>query len=167
MKMSDLIFSESDIEFTIDLFAYYGDGKANTNRVIEELCEYYGVEDKPSNHKLFANKIRTFNPNRKDCTEQYRDRFLMKRKHNLENRHEPDGIYSRHKQKIYDRAVDVLYEKMTPTLAIKVIEAENRFAIQDKAIQLEERIERQCLADDTGDSSFRHGDTELDFQKPQ
>ena len=91
----------------------------------------------------------------------------MKRKHNLENRHEPDGIYSRHKQKIYDRTVDVLYEKMTPTLALKVIEAENRFAIEDKAIQLEERIERQCLADDTGDSSFRHGDTELDLQKPQ
>ena len=162
-----LCFSESDINFTIDLFAYYGDGKANTKRVIEELCEYLGVEDKASNHKLIANKIRTFNPNRKDCTEQYRDRYIMKRKQNLTNRHEPDGIYSRHKQRIYYRAVDVLFEKMTPTHALKVIEAENRFAIENKNLNIQERIERQCLADDTGDSSFRHGDTQLDLRKPQ
>ena len=167
MKNSDLCFSESDIDFTIDLFAYYGGGKPNVKRVIEDLCAYYGVEDKPSNHKLIANKIRTFNPNRKDCTAQYRDRYLMKRKHNLTNRYEPDGIYSRNKQRIYHRAVDVLFEQMTPSLALKVIEAEDRFAIEYKNLTFQERIERQCLADDTGDSSFRHGETEPDSPKPQ
>lgn len=167
MLKQELCFSESDIDFTIDLFAYYGGGKANANRVIEELCEYFGIADNASNHKLLSNKIRTFNPNRKDCTEQHRKRYLMKRTHNLNNRHEPDGIYSRHKQRIYYRAVDVLYEEMTPSLALKVIEAEDRFAIENKNLNLQERIERECLADDTGDSSFRHGETQPDLQQPQ
>ncbi len=167
MLKQELCFSESDIDFTIDLFAHYGDGKANANRVIEELCEYFGIADNASNHKLLSNKIRTFNPNRKDCADQYRKRYLMKRTDNLKNRHEPDGIYSRHKQKIYYRAVDVLYEEMTPALALKVIEAEDRFAIENKNLNLQERIERECLADDTGDSSFRHGETQPDLQQPQ
>ena len=167
MKNSDFSFSESDINFTIDLFAYYGDGKANAKRVIEDLCEYFGVEDKSSNHKLFANKIRTFNPNRKDCTEQHRNRYLMKRNHNLTHRHEPDGILARLKQRAYNRAIDVLCVGMTPTHALKIIEAEDRFAIEYKNLTIQERIERQCLAADTGDSSFRDGETESDSRKPQ
>ena len=167
MKMSDFSFSESDIEFTIELFAYYGEGKANAKLVFGDLCDYLGIADNPSNHKLLSNKIRTFNPNRKDCAEHHRSRYFMKRNHNLTNRHEADGIYSRQKQRIYNCAVEVLCNEMTPTTALKVIEAEDRFAIENKEIQIQERIERQCLADDTGDSSFRHGKTPPVEPKPQ
>ena len=167
MKKSDFSFSESDIDFTIDRFAYYGDGKANAKRVIEDLCEYFGLEGNPSTHKLISNKIRTFNPNRKDCTEQHRNCYLMKRNHNLIHRHEPDGILARQKQRVYNRAVDVLSEKMTPSLALKIVEAEDRFAIEYKNITIQERIERLCLADDTGDSSFRDGEKEPDSREPQ
>lgn len=167
MKMSDLSFSESDIEFTIDLFAYYGEGKANAKLVFADLCDYLGIADNPNNHKLLSNKIRTFNPNRKDCAEHHRSRYYMKRNHNLTNRHEANGIYTRQKQRIYNRATQVLCNEMTPSIALKVIEAEDRFAIENKEIQIQERIERQCLADDTGDSSFRHGETQPDSQKLQ
>ncbi len=167
MKQEDVRFSELDIDFTIDLFAFYGEGKANAKLVLSELCDYFGLEDNHSNHKLLSNKIRTFNPSRKDCTEHYRNRYLMKRTHNLIHRHEPDGILARQKQRVYNRAVDVLSEKMTPSLALKFIEAETRFAIEEKDIQIQERIERQCLAADTGDSSFRDGETEPVEPKPQ
>lgn len=160
MLKQELCFSESDIDFTIDLFAYYGGGKANAKRVIEILCEYFGIADNASNHKLLSNKIRTFNPNRKDCTEQHRKRYRMKRNHNLINRHQPDGIYSLQKQRILHSAVEVLCAEMTPSIAQKIIEAEDRFAIENIEIQIQERIEGQCLANDTGDSSFRHGETQ-------
>ncbi len=56
---------------------------------------------------------------------------------------------------------------MTPSLALKIVEAEDRFAIEYKNITIQERIERLCLADDTGDSSFRHGETEPASREPQ
>ena len=37
-------------------------GKTNAKRVIDDLCEYFGIEEKPGNHKVFVNNIRTFNP---------------------------------------------------------------------------------------------------------
>ena len=167
MKKVDIRFDKSDIGFTIERFAYYGEGKDNTKRVISDLCEYFGLEDNSSNHKLLSNKIRTFNPNRKDCTEHYQIRYSTKRGQNLAHRHEPDGIFSRQKQKIHNRVVEVLCEKMTPAIAQKLIEAENRFAIENKEIQIQERIELKCLAADSGDSRFSDGETEPDSPKPQ
>lgn len=167
MKLSDINFSESDIDFTIELFAFYGEGKSNAKLVFSELCEYFGIVDTNSNHKSLSNKIRTFNPNRIECAEHYRKSYRMKRNHILTHRHAPDGIYSELKHKTYLRAIDVLCDGMTPSLAQKFIEAENRFAIEQKDISIQERIERQCLADDTGDDSLRHGETEPDSWKPQ
>ena len=167
MKHIDVSFNESDIDFTLERFAVHGEGKASTKQVISDLCDYFAVEDNASNHKFLSNKIRTFNPNRRDCTEKNRKHYLMKRNHNLTHRHEPDGIYSRKKQKLYNRATDVLFEKMTPAIALKIIEGENRFAIENKNLIIQERIERQCLAADTGDSSYRECGTESDFPKPQ
>ena len=167
MNKFDVSFSKSDIDFTLELFAFFGEGKGNTKQVIERLCEYFGVEGNPTNHKILSNKIRTFNPNRKDCKTHYKKRYRLKRKHNLTHRHESDGIYSRQLQRIYSRAVEVLLEKMTPSLAQKVIEAEYRFAIENKNLNFQERIERICLAAATGDSRFRDGETEPDSPKPQ
>ena len=167
MKHLDVRFSESDIDFTLERFAVHGEGKASTKLVISDLCDYFAVEDNASNHKFLSNKIRTFNPNRRDCTEKNRNNYLMKRNHCLNHRHDPDGIYSRQKQRLYNRAADVLFEKMTPAIALKIIEGENRFAIENKNLIIQERIERQCLAADTGDSSYRECGTESDFPKPQ
>ena len=166
MKPNSIRFSESDIGFTIDRFAYHGKGKSNAKLVFSDLCEYFGIADNHSNHKLLSNKIRTFNPNRKECAEHYRESYRMKRSHILSHRHEPDGIYSELNHKTYLRAIHVLCDGMTPSLAQKFIEAENRFAIEQKDISIQERIERQCLADDTGDDSFRDGETEPDLPKP-
>ena len=167
MKLSDLTFSESDIEFTIDLFAYYGEGKANAKNVIHDLCEYFELADNHSNHKSLSNKIRTFNPNRKDCAEHYRNRYLMKRNHNLTHRHEPNGIFTRQLHALLIVAFKVLSEKMTPALALKIVEAEIRFAIENKNLHVQESIARRCLAADTGDSSFLDGETEPDSPKLQ
>lgn len=167
MNNLDIRFSESDVDFTIERFAYYGEGKANAKRVITELCVYFGIEDNASNHKLLSNKIRTFNPNRKDCAEHYRSRYLMKRNHILTHRHEPNGIFSQQLHALLFVAFKVLSEEMTPTLALKLIEAEIRFAIENKNLNVQERIERQCLAADTGDNAFLNGKTEPDSREPQ
>ncbi len=162
MNTSNIRFSESDIVFTIELFAFYGKGKSNAKLVLSELCEYFGIADNPSNHKILSNKIRTFNPNRHECAEHYRESYRMKRNHNLNHRHEPHGIYSKLKHKIYLRAIDVLCDGMTPSLALKLIEAENRFAIEQIDISNQARIESGLLAAETGNSSIRHGETEPD-----
>ncbi len=167
MPTTNVQFGESDIDFTIERFAYYGEGKANAKRVIRDVCDYFGIEDNASNHKLLSNKIRTFNPNRKDCAEHYRSRYLMKRNQVLTHRHEPNGIFSQQLHALLLVAFKVLSEEMTPPLALKLIEAEIRFAIENKHINVQERIERQCLAADTGDSSFLNGKTEPDLRKPQ
>ena len=163
MKPHDVRFSESDIDFTIELFAFYGEGKSNAKLVFTDLCEYFGIADNTSNHKLLSNKSRTFNPNRHECTENYRESYRMKRSHNLSHRHEPDGIYSELKHKTYLRAIHVLCDGMTPSLAQKFIEAENRFAIEQQDIYNQERIERDLLAAETGIKSLRHGETEPDL----
>lgn len=167
MTNVNIRFSDSDIDFTIERFAYYGEGKANAKRVISDLCEYFGIADNHSNHKLLSNKIRTFNPNRNECTEHYRECYRTKRNHNLNHRHDPDGIYSKLKHRTYLRAIDVLCDGMTPSLALKFIEAENRFAIEQQDIYNQERIERDLLAAETGIRSLSHGETEPDSRKPQ
>ena len=167
MKKLDVRFSESDIDFTIDRFAFYGEGKPNAKLVIRELCDRFGIEDIPSNHKFLSNKIRTFNPNRRDCKPHYLNSFLMKRNHILTHRHEPDGSFVQQLHALLIVAFRVLSEGMTPPLALKIIEAEIRFAIENKNINIQERIERQCLAADTGDNSLRDGERERDLRKPQ
>ena len=167
MTKIDVRFSESDIDFTIELFAFYGKGKSNAKLVFSALCEYFGIADNHSNHKLLSNKIRTFNPNRHECAEHYQECYRMKRNHILNHRHKPNGIYSELKHKTYLRAIDVLCDGMTPTLALKFIEVENRFAVEQKDISNQERIERDVLAAETGNSSLRHGETEPGSRKPQ
>ena len=167
MTKLDVRFRESDIGFTIERFAFYGEGKANAKLVISELCDRFGIEDVPSNHKFLSNKIRTFNPNRRDCKPHYLNNYLMKRNHILTHRHEPDGSFSQQLHALLFVAFKVLSEDMTPELALKLIEAESRFAIDNKNLVVQESIARHCLAADTGDVAFIDGETERDSRKPQ